>query len=38
MDIGKDLKDQKDVVCPHTKTGSCDDCTLPAGEKCPYED
>jgi len=31
-------EEQNDVVCPYTNTGSCKDCTLPKGEKCPYED
>ena len=31
-------QEKDDIVCPYTTTGSCDTCSLPKGEKCPYED
>ena len=31
-------QENNDIVCPYTTTGSCNDCTMPDGEKCPYED
>jgi len=25
-----------DIKCEYTVTGNCEDCSLPAGEDCPY--
>jgi len=30
--------EKAEVDCVYAKKGSCEDCTLPENEKCPYED
>ena len=38
MESFSDRKDQAEEDCVYTRNGTCQDCSKPPEEKCPYEE